>query len=95
MEDLESEVYDDDANFTRTLTEAASLIRRNFVHLEISFRTLHVEYRVERASVSLEGFVGEYSSTGWRELQSAWRGLWVSTQAQGAESVSHPGGVCG
>ena len=28
------------------------------------------ESRVERASVRLEQFVGEYSSTGWREHQS-------------------------
>ena len=61
MEDLESGLNKVDENFTRTLTAAASLIRNNFVHLEISFRTLYVEYRVERASVSLEGLVGEYS----------------------------------
>ena len=52
------------------------------------------ESRVERASVSLEGFVGEYFGTGWREHQSAWRGLWVSTLVQGGESFSEPRGIC-
>ena len=46
---------------------------------------------MKRASVNLESFMGEYSSTGWRELQSVWKDLWVSTLVHGEESISKPG----
>ena len=39
--------------------------------------------------------MGEYSSTGWRDLQSVGRGLWVSTLVQGGESICQPRAVCG
>ena len=55
--DVESGLYDGD-DYPSAIAKAAALIRKNFVNLQVTFRNLHVEYKVDRPAVSLEGYAG-------------------------------------
>ena len=55
---LEAGAFLEQSNFSASLKQATEIVRSNFVYLDISFQSRDVEYRVERASISREGFIG-------------------------------------